>query len=161
MRKWLKGIILGWGLWALAGRETAIMADEETTQKARHWVREHESRMRPLEVQANMAWWQANTTGKEEDFRKKEETQNRIDAELAQKERFSQVKAFHEKLTRIDDPKVRRSIQLLYLAYLEKQVDPAILKEMVSLANRVEKGFNEYRPGWTERKHPTTMFGPS
>jgi len=121
------------------------MADEQTTSKARMWVREHERRMRPLEIQSNLAWWQANNSGKEDDFQKKEEAQNKIDAELSQKARFEQVKALHGKLGQIDDAQVRRCVQVLYLTYLEKQVDPAILKEMVSLANRVEKGFNEFR----------------
>lgn len=123
-----------------------LMAEEGVTKQAREWVRSHEERMRPLEIRANQAWWAANNSGKESDFQAKEEAQNKIDAELSRLERFQQVKGFHARLRDIDDPLVRRSIQLLYLTYLEKQVDPQTLKEMVSLGNRVEKGFNEYRP---------------
>src|SRR5262249_14733199 len=34
---------------------------------------------------------------------------------------------------------------VIYLAYLEKQVDPALLKKMVAKSNAVEKAFNEFR----------------
>ena len=34
---------------------------------------------------------------------------------------------------------------MLYLLYLEKQVDPELLKKMVAKANAVEKAFNVYR----------------
>src|SRR5439155_3666597 len=45
----------------------------------------------------------------------------------------------------IEDPSVARQIDLLYLAYLEKQVDPALLKKLVALSNKVEKAFNVFR----------------
>src|SRR5208337_4729455 len=49
------------------------------------------------------------------------------------------------KRDQIDDPVTRRAIDVLYLLYLEKQVDPAILKQMAKLSNAVEKSFNEFR----------------
>ena len=38
-----------------------------------------------------------------------------------------------------------REIDLLYLAYLEKQVDPELLKKITALGNKVEQDFNVYR----------------
>src|SRR5437588_109796 len=38
-----------------------------------------------------------------------------------------------------------REINVLYLQYLEKQVDPALLKKIVAKSNAVEKAFNIYR----------------
>ena len=46
---------------------------------------------------------------------------------------------------KIDDKLVSRQIDLLYLMYLEKQVDPALLKKMTAKANAVEAKFNVYR----------------
>src|SRR5205814_4067921 len=45
----------------------------------------------------------------------------------------------------IDDKLLARCIDVLYLAYLEKQVDPSLLKKIVAKANAVEKTFNVYR----------------
>ncbi len=126
--------------------ETKSKADETLTQQAKEQIREHVSRVRPLEIAGNLAWWDANTTGREEDFKKKEETQNRLDAELSRKDRYEPIRILAKDLKAIDDPATRRGIELLNLSYLEKQVDPALLKGMVALSNRVEKAFNEFRP---------------
>ena len=42
-------------------------------------------------------------------------------------------------------PAARRQIDVLYLTYLEKQVDPALLKKITARANAIEKAFNVYR----------------
>src|SRR4051794_29822203 len=65
----------------------------DANDEAAAFIKGHVARLRPLEVQANVAWWNANVTGKDEDFKKKEDAQNAIDAALAQKEPFERVKA--------------------------------------------------------------------
>ena len=39
-----------------------------------------------------------------------------------------------------------RHIEVLYLEYLAKQVDPELLKQILAKANAVERQFNVYRP---------------
>src|SRR5262249_41910700 len=68
----------------------------------------------------------------------------KIDAALADPEKFKELKAIKEG-GKIDDPITARAIDVLYLAYLEKQVDPALLKQIVAKANAVEKKFNAFR----------------
>ena len=60
-------------------------ADTGATARARKFVEAHTARIRPLEITANRAWWNANLTGKDEDFKAKEEAQNKIDAALSNK----------------------------------------------------------------------------
>ena len=79
-------------------------ADPETTSQARQFVEEHEKRVRPLDIAGNLAWWSANTTGKEADFKRKEEAQNKIDEALADPKVFARVKALEDNRTSIDDP---------------------------------------------------------
>ncbi|HVR76398.1 MAG TPA: M2 family metallopeptidase [Planctomycetota bacterium] len=115
---------------------------------ARELVAGHEARIRPLEKDAALAWWRANTTGKDEDFQAKEEAQNRIDAALADPGRFAELKEIKKGLEPPPpglDPVLGRQIQVLYLQYLEKQVDPELLKKMTARANAVEKAFNVFR----------------
>jgi peptidyl-dipeptidase A len=45
----------------------------------------------------------------------------------------------------IDDKITARAIDVLYLLYLEKQVDPELLKKITAKANAVEQKFNVYR----------------
>jgi peptidyl-dipeptidase A len=45
----------------------------------------------------------------------------------------------------VNDPLLKRQIDLLYLQYLEKQIDPNLLKAMTAKANAIEQAFNKYR----------------
>jgi peptidyl-dipeptidase A len=124
-----------------------LMADTATTERAKKFVADHEARFRPLEVRGNIAWWDANISGRDEDFKRKEEAQNAIDAALADRQAFAQLKQLKDasKNGQIDDKILVRCIDVLYLMYLEKQVDPELLKKIVAKANAVEKTFNVYR----------------
>jgi peptidyl-dipeptidase A len=125
----------------------ATWADAGTTDRARKFIQKHEARLRPLEIASGLAWWNANITGKDEDFQKKEEAQNRIDAALSDRAVFAELKQLKDanKQGQIDDKLAARMVDLLYLQYLEKQVDPELLKQIVARANAVEKAFNVYR----------------
>ena len=69
--------------------------------------------------------------------------QNRLDALLADHERFAQLKNIKERS--VTDPLLARQIEVLYLMYQEKQVDPALLKKITAKANAIEQAFNVYR----------------
>jgi peptidyl-dipeptidase A len=121
-----------------------IAASQIVTDRARAFVEAYTKKIRPLEIAANRAWWEANMTGKDEHFQAKEEAQNRIDAVLSDPKDFATVKSIKE-AGGIGDKTLARAIDLIYLAYLEKQVDPELLKRMTALANSVEKKFNTFR----------------
>jgi peptidyl-dipeptidase A len=123
---------------------TPASHNARTNERAEKFVNEHVAKVRPLEVAGALAWWKANTSGKDEDFNEKERAQNRIDEALANPAAFAEVKKIKEE-GGIDDPILAREIDLLYLNYLEKQVDPALLKKLTALSNKVEQAFNVYR----------------
>jgi peptidyl-dipeptidase A len=133
--------------WAVLALPIVAAADATKADAARRFVADHEARIRPLEVAGALAWWNANVSGKDEDFKRKEEAQNRIDEALADPKRFAELKALKEANAqgRIDDKLLSRAIDVLYLQYLEKQVDPALLKQITAKANAVEQAFNVYR----------------
>jgi peptidyl-dipeptidase A len=137
----LAGVALGviWIAWP-----HGIAASSEVTAQARRFIADYTTRIRPLEIAANRAWWDANITGKDEDFKRKEEAQNKIDAVLSDKKAFADVRKLKES-GQIDNPIVRRAIDIIYLAHLEKQLDSGILKKMTALGNAVEKKFSTFR----------------
>lgn len=122
-----------------------LRADDATTKKARQFLSDHDKRIRPLEVAKNLAWWKASTTGKDEDIKNKEVLENKYDAALAEPGPFAELKDLKNKRKEIDDPLLIRALDLLYLQYLEKQVDPKLLRDMVAKANAVESAFNRFR----------------
>ncbi len=77
-------------LWMLPA---VASADEAATKRARAFVDSFTKRIRPLEIAAGRAWWEANMTGKKEAYKAKEEAQNQLDAVLADKQQFADVKA--------------------------------------------------------------------
>ncbi|MGE0697305.1 MAG: M2 family metallopeptidase [Pirellulales bacterium] len=110
---------------------------------ARAFVAKYEADIRPLEIATNIAWWKANTTGKDEDFAAKVETQNKLDEALARPEPFAELQALHA--AQLNDAILARQIDVLYRTYLERQVDPDLLKRITSKANEIEQAFNVYR----------------
>lgn len=120
------------------------IGDEVTEARAKKFIDTHVAKMKPLDKEAGIAWWDANTSGKDEDFSRKEAAQNKIDAALADPVTFRELKAIKES-GKVGDKLLARQIDVLYLLYLEKQVDPLLLREMVAKANAVEKGFNVFR----------------
>jgi peptidyl-dipeptidase A len=140
----LFAILLGGFIILSVIHPTILAGPADNTARAREFVDAHVKLVRPLELAANRAWWAANTTGKAEDFAEKERAQNRIDQALSDAKKFQAVKEI-KTAGGITDKLLAREIDLLYLAYLEKQVDPELLKKMSALGNKVEKDFNVYR----------------
>jgi peptidyl-dipeptidase A len=114
---------------------------------AKELIAAHEAKVRPLEVAAGLAWWEANISGRDEDFKKKVEAQNKIDAVLSDPKPFAILKSIKaaRDAGKIADPLLARQVDVLYLLYLEKQVPPELLKKITAKANAVEQAFNVFR----------------
>src|SRR5262245_28355010 len=138
-------VLFAFAILAVAITPLAVRADADTTDKARGFVKNHEASLRRLEIEAALAWWVANISGKPEDFKRKADAQNRIDEALANPKLFEELKDIRKASKQIDDPVVGRAIDVLYLTYLEKQVDPELLKKIVEKSNKVEEAFNVFR----------------
>jgi peptidyl-dipeptidase A len=119
-------------------------AEDDADNRARQLLDSYTAKVRPLEIAVNRAWWNANITGKDEDFKAKEEAQNKLDAFLADKALFKRVKAIKE-AGDIKDKILKRAIDVIYLTVLEKQVDTKLLKKITALANSAEKKFSTFR----------------
>jgi peptidyl-dipeptidase A len=140
----------------------ATLASDEVTGRARKFLDAHTAKLRPLEIAAARAWWDANISGKDEDFKKKADAQNRVDAALADADAFKEVKNLRDQKKDIDDKVLARAIDVLYLSYLEKQLDTDLLKKMVEKGNKVEQVFNVFRANvdgqeWTDGKVRATL----
>jgi peptidyl-dipeptidase A len=140
--RWLGLLTFLWGLAALA--LSSVASEETPEERARRLLETYTSRVRPLEIAANRAWWNANLSGKDEDFKAKEEAQNRLDAVLADKALFQEVKAVRQ-AGGLRDPVLARAIEVIYRTMLEKQVDADLLRKITALANAVEQKFNTFR----------------
>ena len=125
---------------------SAAAPEPPITPRALKFIREHEKNYATLDTAINRAWWDANTTGREEFYKRKEYIENQRNAELADPKAFAEVKAIKDHEKDIETDVTRRTIDVLYLLYLEKQVDPALLKKIVAKQTAVEKAFNDFSP---------------
>src|SRR4051812_24122412 len=81
----------------------AVAADTpDALGRAKAFIATHETRVRPLEVAANLAWWRANTSGNDADYKAKEEAQNKLDEILADQKAFAELKALRAAADRGD-----------------------------------------------------------
>jgi len=115
----------------------------DADQRARAFIAKYDEQIRPLEIAVSRAWWQANTSGKDEDFAAKEEAQNRLDAALSNADKFAELKAIRD--SKPSDPISARAVDVMYLKYLDKQVPPELLRKISAKSNAIEKAFNVYR----------------
>jgi peptidyl-dipeptidase A len=129
---------------AVLSMAPCALADATSTKKARDFLDAYTKGVKPLEIAAGRAWWEANMTGKKEAYKAKEEAQNKLDAVLADKTQFAELKVIKQG-GGIDDAVVKRAIDIVYLACLEKQLDAELLKDMTKLGNEIEEIFSNFR----------------
>ncbi len=109
-----------------------------------HFIDGHVTKAAPLWTQANLAYWEATTTGKPEAFRRFEGLQLDIRQICSSPEDFARIKAFRES-GQIHDPRLARQLDKLYFSYLQNQIPPDLLKQIVELDAKVQEAYNSYR----------------
>ncbi|MCX7895772.1 MAG: M2 family metallopeptidase [Thermoanaerobaculum sp.] len=108
------------------------------------FVRQHQGRVAPLEREANLAWWEAATTGKEEAYARQAELQTQLETIYTDPQAFSYLKELRTRGV-VKDRQLRRQLDILYLKYLGRQLDPALLKQIIAQATAAEQKFATFR----------------
>ena len=124
---------------------TALTCSNNRTQKQLgQFIDRHVSVLQPLSREANLAYWSAATTGKDEDYRKYADLDYRIKELYSNQADFKALKAIRD-AGGLSDPLLARQADVLINAYLINQADPALLKEISALAAEAEKKFSTFR----------------
>ena len=128
---------------ALFANSSLLADDVDWDARAKKFIEQYEKTIPPLEIEAAHAYWDANITGKEEDFAKKTELEAKLQKVMADKKTFEELKAIHE--AGPNDLLLKREIDVLYLQYLTNQIDPVLAEKMIAVSNEVTRIFNVYR----------------
>ena len=139
--KTLRNSLPGGLLAAVVLTAPATAADVDAL--ARQALAEHAERIQPLEVEAARRFWAANLSGSQDDYRLKNEADDRLDAALADQAWFERLKRCQE--AKLADPLVARQIQLFYWQALPRQLDPELRQQLVARSNGIEMRFNAFR----------------
>lgn len=101
-------------------------------------------RFRPLEKEANLAWWEASTTGSKEAYARRSKANKELAALHSDRETFAEIKRLKEG-GQIQDPVLARQLKVMYLNYLAKQADPELNGRIIELETEVDQIFNTHR----------------
>jgi peptidyl-dipeptidase A len=108
------------------------------------FIAAHVQRVRPIQKQSNLAYWDAAVSGKSEDYDKVSALTLKIRRIYSSREGFAFLRQMKDS-GQVNDPLLARQLLVLYNGYLENQIEPALLKEMVDLGTKIEKDFSTFR----------------
>lgn len=109
-----------------------------------NWIENHVAAVRPLETEANLAYWNAAITGADTHYAKYAELDLKLKILRSDKSDFETIKAYRES-GKISDPVLLRQLNVLYNAYLPNQIDSHIMEEMVNLGTHIDQTFSAFR----------------
>lgn len=130
-------------LTAFALTSTASDKDNTVDARAQRFIEYYDATVRPLEIEASRLSWIANVSGKEADYQKKQDAEDKLDLKLSDPQRFAELKAVKE--SKVENPLLARQIDVIYLEHLGRQVPTDLLKQISAKSNAVERTFNVYR----------------
>lgn len=108
------------------------------------FVQSHVEKVAPLSTRANLAYWEATTTGSPEKFDEWKQLQLEIRRVYSDRGDYVFLKDAREK-GRIEDLRLSRQVEKLYYAYLQNQIDPALTEQLVELDTSVQETYSNYR----------------
>lgn len=111
----------------------------------------HVAKVGPLTTEANLAYWDASTTGKAEDYGRFSELQLEISRLYSDHQEFAFIRDIKES-GRIKNHRLARQLDKLYYAYLPNQVEPDLLEEIVGLDGKIQEKYNSFRGTIDDKK---------
>lgn len=109
----------------------------------RSFLDAHVARIEPLSREVNLAYWNATTSGRPEDFTRYAELEVELQKIYADRREFHDIERWLA--SAMPDPLERRQLDLLKSAYLRNQIDPASIETMTRLSSKIVHGFGTYR----------------
>jgi peptidyl-dipeptidase A len=116
----------------------------QATEKLKEFIKRHVTKVAPMTKEQNLAYWKATTTGDKKAYQKVSQLEMSIRKLYSPKDAFLYLKET-KKQDLIKDPILKRQLDILYLAFLENQFDPVLMKKIVELSTKVQKQFNDFR----------------
>ncbi len=128
----------------LAGGASRGYAENAKETQLQEFITAHVAKVQPLDKQANLAWWDAYTTGDPKAYDRNSELTLQIRRIYSDPKEFAFLKELKQS-GQIKDPLLARQLTVLYNAYLSNQIDPDLLKQIVELGTQIEKNFSTFR----------------
>jgi len=108
------------------------------------FITAHVEKVKPLAKQQSLAWWDAATTGKSEDYQRASSLTLQIRRIYSNPQEFALLKDWKES-GQVKDALSARQLDVLYRSYLGNQIEPEMLKTIVDLSSDIEEKFSTFR----------------
>ena len=108
------------------------------------FITTHVEKVKPMNKETNLAYWDAATSGKAEDYERVSELTLKIRQVYSDPEDFVFLKELRES-GQAKKPVLARQLDMLYNTYLGNQIEPELLKQLVDLGTEIEKNFSTFR----------------
>jgi peptidyl-dipeptidase A len=108
------------------------------------FIEAHVAKVEPLSTQTNLAYWDASTTGKPEDYDRLKKLQLDIHQVYGNRQEFALLKGLRES-GKIKQARLSRQLDKLYYAYLQNQIEPSLAKDIVDLDTKVQERYSGFR----------------
>lgn len=109
------------------------------------FIESYEEKVVELSKQANLAYFDASISGKEEDYKRASELQLKLSRVYANKEDFETLKKLKADEDKIEDPLLKRQLTIIYNDYAGNQFSEELLEKIVNLSTKTEEKFSTYR----------------
>ncbi len=136
----LIGIILSSWLFSGCGN-----SKKNTEMELKDFIKKFEAKYTSLVKESAIASWEAETSGKEEAYKKSADLEFKVSLIFADKKDFETLKKFKEAKD-ITDPLLKRQLDILYNGFLGEQIDSVKTKAMIDLQSKISMSFNNFRP---------------
>ncbi len=117
---------------------------EENMKEFEAFIKDFESKLIPLYKETALASWEANISGKDEDYKKAADLEFELNKLFSDKTSFEKIKQLKESGD-ITDALLSRQLTVLYNAFLGNQMDTVKMKEIIDMETEIEKKFNTFR----------------
>lgn len=104
-----------------------------------------EERIGPAEKAVSEGWWKLGTTGTEEAQKELVEAGNAYNRLFSDKDEYRKIRGWYEERSSLENPILRRQVEVLYEEFAGKQGDPEILKQIEKLEAEVESVYSNHR----------------
>ena len=114
-------------------------------KKAENLIKNLEQKVKRLEREASLSYWNAAITGKDEFFKKYEELNKKLADIYSDNDTFKKIKDLRNS-GKLTEPELKRELDILYLKFLRNQIPKSLRDEIIILETKLEKEFSTYRP---------------
>jgi len=140
----MKRTIILWSILFLTFLNGCKSEKEIMHNELKAFIVEFEKKIKPLNEEAALTYFDATVTGSKELFDKYEKLQLEIEKAYSNKDDFLKLKRIKES-NLIEDPLMLRELDLLYKAFLSRQADEKLREQIIKLSTQTENIYSTFR----------------